>query len=799
MSLTFNCHINVEHVADVEVVKYLHKYIFKGPDCAVIERELYDPQNGMQKIINYDEIQQFVNTRYLSAPEAAWRLFGNGIVEKSHHVERLDIHLENEQQVYLAPTATREEIAAATANKSSKLMAFFKLNEDPQMAALNLRYIDLPEKFTWHSKEQIWKTRKNYFKTVGQIYSIAPQKHELFHLRLLLLKVRAPKSFQNLKTFEGITYNTFKQACIARGLIVDDQAYIDAMREAVSFKMPFQLRFMFAMLIVHCMPADCNALYELFKRDLNEDLVRKLGAQVGEELAYFKIEQIILRNGMSFRDCRMPASRAFSERELQRFDALEDEQILLPEEYKKMGEEMQKKLNVDQNAIVNALLNAIQGVGGSRDQPTICFFVDGPGGTGKTFTYKTLCYLLRGENKVVSNMAYTGIAASLLPDGKTVHNYFKLPLKIDRDSTSSITKGKPEEKCLKETDILIVDEASMISVDILRIMDRTLREIMHTEIAFGGKIMLLGGDFRQCLPIKEKASNDQMFDLSLKGSSLWSLFKQFKLTTNMRADRDQLEFAKTILQIGNGELNDENDEVLIPQQCRFDGNLERKIFSEQITNTNVQQLLQCVILATTNKEVDAININVLNLIENEEKSYFSVDEIKEADNQKHHYAVELLNSINPNGIPPHELRLKKGAIVMLLRNLDVKQGLCNGTRLLILDLKINMLKCEIITGDKAGTKVFIARITLAVEKNLPIPFYRRQFPVKLAFAMTINKSQGQTFDKVGIKVDKAAPFSHGQLYVALSRVRNWSSLSVLLPDNKESCSNPVNKRVLIAL
>ena len=798
LSLTFNCHINVEHVADVEVVKYLHKYVFKGPDCALMEREFFDPQNGMRKILNYDEIQQFVNARYLSAPEAAWRLFGFNIVERSHHVERLDIHLENEQQIYISPTATNVEIAAATNNKCSKLMAFFKLNENPEIAAKNLRYIDVPEKFTWHSKDQVWKERKNYFKTIGRVYSIAPQKHELFHLRLLLLKVRAPKSFKDLKTFEGIEYQTFKQVCIARGLIVDDQAYFDAMNEAISYQMPFQLRFMFAMLIVHCMPANCQALYDHFKRHLNEDFVRKHGAQMGEELAYFKIEQILLRNRMSFRDCQMQPSRAFSERELQRFNALDDEQKLSPEEYKNMGEEMQQKLNADQQAIITTLMNAIEGVGGSRDQPTNCFFVDGPGGTGKTFTYKTLCYLLRGENKVVSNMAFTGIAASLLPDGKTVHTSFKLPLIIDKDSTSSITKRSAEEKALKEIHVFIIDEASMISADILHVIDRTLREIMQADAPFGGKIMLLGGDFRQCLPIKEKASNDQIFEISLKGSKLWPLFKQFKLSKNMRADKDQIEFAETILKIGNGELNDENAEVQIPQQCLFVGDLERKIFGEKSPNTSKLDLLQRAILATTNKEVDAINLKVLNMINQEERVFFSIDEIKEADNEKHHYAVELLNSLNPSGSPQHELRLKKGATIMLMRNLDVKQGLCNGTRMQIIDIKQNLLKCKLISGDKVGMIVFIPRITLAIEKNLPVPFYRRQFPVKLAFAMTINKSQGQTFDKVGIKLDKATPFSHGQLYVALSRVRNWSSLFVVLPENATICINPINKRVLLS-
>lgn len=285
--------------------------------------------------------------------------------------------------------------------------------------------------------------------------------------------------------------------------------------------------------------------------------------------------------------------------------------------------------------------------------------------------------------------------------------------------------------------------------------------------------------------------------ISLKGSSLWKEFVIFELKKNMRAGEGEEQFAKEILEIGEGTVNDDDDQVKVPDECLFDGNLLSEIFADHIDDTNINSMLNRAVLATTNKEVDEINDAALKLIDGVEKTYYSIDQISEANTKKHRYVVELLNSLNPTGIPKHELKLKKNAIVMLLRNLDIESGLCNGTRMKVLEQMPNMLKCQIITGDKAGRIVFIPRIKLECTKGLPVPFYRKQFPIKLAFAMTINKSQGQTFDKVGLKLDENECFSHGQLYVGISRVRNWQSLKIVLKKKaKGKCTNIVYQEVL---
>ena len=141
---------------------------------------------------------------------------------------------------------------------------------------------------------------------------------------------------------------------------------------------------------------------------------------------------------------------------------------------------------------------------------------------------------------------------------------------------------------------------------------------------------------------------------------------------------------------------------------------------------------------------------------------------------------EFLNSLTPNGLPPHVLKLKINCPVILLRNIDPANGLCNGTRLVVRGFQRNAIDAEIVLGQHAGRRVFLPRIPLCPSDDdmFPFRFKRKQFPVRLSFSMTINKAQGQTIPNVGVYLPDPV-FSHGQLYVVLSRATAKRRIKIL--------------------
>ena len=204
---------------------------------------------------------------------------------------------------------------------------------------------------------------------------------------------------------------------------------------------------------------------------------------------------------------------------------------------------------------------------------------------------------------------------------------------------------------------------------------------------------------------------------------------------------------------------------------------------------NEDYLRERAILTPLNETIDDINNYIIQMIEGPTRQYLNSDEIDKAtDNiteQEFMYPVEFLNSLNFNGFSNHCLHLKVGFPIMLIRNINPGRGMCNGTRLTIVHLGDRIIEAKNLTGRNIGAKVLIPRIVLTKnDSKYPFILRRKQFSIKVCYAMTINKSHGQSFNYVGLYLPRPV-FCHSQLYVALSRVKSPKRLKILIVEQDE--------------
>ena len=221
--------------------------------------------------------------------------------------------------------------------------------------------------------------------------------------------------------------------------------------------------------------------------------------------------------------------------------------------------------------------------------------------------------------------------------------------------------------------------------------------------------------------------------------------------------------------------------------------LKSRVYPDLGTNgANSDWLSERAILSPLNKTVSTLNNWLLNEFPGEEKLYKAINYNTHGDDAVM-YPVEFLNSVELPGFPPHELRLKKGMPIMILRNIAAPV-LTNGTRCTVTRMHHNIVEAKVSCGPYKGEHVLLPKIPLEPSKNdVPFMFKRLQIPCKPYFAMTIHKSQGQTFKTVGVDLSQLI-FSHGQMYVACSRTGSPDSLYLMTRDGQSR--NVVYKEVL---
>ena len=383
-------------------------------------------------------------------------------------------------------------------------------------------------------------------------------------------------------------------------------------------------------------------------------------------------------------------------------------------------------------------------------------FITGKAGTGKT----TFIKLIRKEiDKNFLLLAPTGIAAVNV-GGQTMHSFFGFPMQAIGPHTE-IKLSQDNEALLREVDTIIVDEASMVRSDMVDGMDRCLRMVFHTNMAFGGKQVIFVGDLFQLPPVVKEGTADAEMLHDLYGAGLPFFYKAFVLK---RMNLPKIEFQKVYRQSDEDFLNIlnkmRNGEIK-------DGDLE--LLNEHVANDDTERDFS-VTVTPFKYMAENINDEKLNAIEGEEFCY----------------QATIVDDFKPNDAPVLEtLKLKVGAQVIFCHN-NPTAGYMNGTRGKVSKLKENQICVMLENGIEITVEKFTwqnmqskyNRETRKMETEVVGAF--TQYPLKLAWAITIHKSQGMTFDRMQFDLTRGT-FQAGQAYVAVSRLRSLDGLTLSNP------------------
>lgn len=380
-------------------------------------------------------------------------------------------------------------------------------------------------------------------------------------------------------------------------------------------------------------------------------------------------------------------------------------------------------------------------------------FVTGKAGTGKTTFIKGIQKLIK-KNFLV--LAPTGIAAMNV-GGQTIHSFFGLPFEAIGPNTR-LEVSREKRDVLKYTDTIIIDEASMVRCDWVDSVDRFLRSLEETHLPFGGKQVVFVGDLFQLPPVVKYGSADYEMLCDMYGSGTPYFYKANVLK---RMNLPKIEFQKVYRQKDLRFLD-----ILDRMRLGENTNEDLEILNQQVSsNDKVGDF--AVILTAYVKLADGINEKKLDDIDSEEFCYKG----------------DVDGNFRIQDTPvPMELRLKVGAQVIFCRN-DFGYGIVNGTIAKVVDLSDDYIKVVLENGNEINVEKMrwekresvYNKETKKVETEITGSF--TQYPLKLAWAITIHKSQGMTFDRMHFDLTRGT-FAPGQAYVAISRMRSLDGLTL---------------------
>ncbi|XP_026450614.1 uncharacterized protein LOC113350698 [Papaver somniferum] len=460
---------------------------------------------------------------------------------------------------------------------------------------------------------------------------------------------RGATSYENLLTVDCRRYQTFKSAAEARGLLENDNSLRACMAEAATNKMPSALRTLFGSILVFRNSVDTRKLWYVFFNDMVEDYASSSDtspAYLSNRL-FRELGQMLHQHGKRLKDYDLPAIVGILDDNLHVSDLMEEEVSILVFEKDMMNVD---KLNEDQSKAYDAIMGVV------RRKESRVFFVDGPGGTGKTFLYRAILSTVRRSGGIAIATATYGVAATMLPGGRTAHSRFKLPFTPASTSTCDIAKNDKLADLLRQATVIMWDEATMVHKYYVEAFNTTMRDITGNKKPFGGKIVIMGGDFRQVASVEICRGSSPEEEYACSGHTSYSEFLiRVGDENEPSAAYDMIKMPDDMVIPWTGE-----DSVSQPIDATF---------PDLADNSEDQDyLLNRALITPLNEHVDKLNDQVVSMFPGQEHTYYSFDSVE--DDFQNLYLQEQLNGMAPGSLPPHELKLKLGAPIMLLRNVS---------------------------------------------------------------------------------------------------------------------------------
>lgn len=790
-------------------IKYALKYSFKGTSYAIVELK---EESGK---IGVDEPLQMARCHFRGSTEAWAQIQSMPLVRLSHQIVDLQIHLPDKppvvfQRHQVLTAAQQIQQGYMPETKCSAYWKQWRNNWCNDPALKDLKFEQVPESFKWDLHQKKWvayKYKLTKRPPIGRIIPVSPNNQELFALYALMRHFAGDP--QELKMYNAQPCVTFLDAAIKHGLLEDDLIWIRTLDEAKLSNMPKQMIWLFVSILYYGHPSNALDLWNKYKDQMYDGRgLTAVQQQQREEQVLSEIDWRLFNLGSSCVQFGLPVPVNSIANDVDQAIAeffYGDDGLPGQPNQPQAQNAPPPPLNSDQQKVFDAVEIAIRTDARNLIVPRR-FFVYGDGGTGKTYLFGQIIKRLRKppySYKVLAT-ASTGCAAILMPFGKTAHSTFRLGRDVSLEKLPSIPHEGFFARRIREADLIIIDEITMLNNTVIEVINLICKEMVpqYQNLPFGGKTVIFSGDFKQSLPVVPREGLNAQILACFQKSPLYNEFTKMKLTINQRMAQGQQAYLQLCREIGfgtNGEF------FWIPPEFLVQSKEELIDFvypNFQNLLSNSKELLQRLILAPKIDNCDSINGMLMDEVPGQVREYLSTDkplDERPLDIDEIESEVAALNRRNDSGMPPHRLRLKVGCVVVLLQNKSDKEGLINGTRAIIEELGDHRIIARAINAAASGPfKFFIERSRHTFEeKSTGLKYERLQFPIKLAFALTIHKGQGQTINILGIDLETEV-FSHGQLYTAFSRATDGNNVRVYAPNREKDSQGQVKVTNIVA-